>query len=111
MKGVMKVQKAFPSSVVIFEDFESVSLTHLLMAHSTNYYERLKTSVPETDEPQHATQYLSQPDNRNLDDFDTFMSANSLKAALYAAGSICCAIDQVWRKKNYNHFSVLIFNF
>lgn len=95
MKGIEILRQKYPNSITVMQDFEMVSVTHLLMAHSTKYYEKLQNSVPSTDEPQHVTQYSSQPDTRTEEDFDTYMSSHSLQAACYAAGSICCAIDQV----------------
>lgn len=107
MKGVYSLKEKYPKSIKIVDDFEPVELNWLLLAHSVQYYKKLEKSVPLTDEPQHITQYTSQPDNRAYEDFDTFMSANSLKAAVYAAGSVCRAIDSVISGESRHAFCVV----
>lgn len=107
MTGVRSVKEKYPNSVVVVEDFEPVHLNDLLLAHSVNYYKKLERSVPTTDEPQHITQYSSQFDTRSFEDFDTFMSSNSLKAALYAAGSVCKAVDSIMSGEYRHAFCVV----
>lgn len=99
MKAVENLQQKYPNSITVMQDFEMVPVTHLLIAHSAKYYETLQNSVPSTDEPQRMTQYSLQPDTGTQEDLDTFLSAHSLQAACYAAGSVCCALDQVNQKK------------
>src|SRR5690606_21169738 len=98
--------KDFPDALSFVMDFPPASREILITVHNEKYINNIEASLPKDDNPgiqtchlfdspEHVTQYMETEDLRGTQDFDTFMSQNSLEAALLAAGAVCVAVDMV----------------
>lgn len=85
----------FNSSVEWVEEAPRAAISDVLRVHDYTYIKRLESVCAE----------IQGDEVKNLDG-DTAVSAKSFEAAMYAAGAICHAIDQVCSGANRNAFCV-----
>jgi len=96
MEGIQALQSRYPRTLRIVEDFAPVSSQVVSLVHDRHYLSTLENCCPSKDYiVEHLVQCISNADSYDQEDFDTFMSRDSLFAARMACGAVCKAIDLV----------------
>eukprot|EP01116_Phalansterium_solitarium_P000907 TRINITY_DN10751_c0_g1_i1.p1 TRINITY_DN10751_c0_g1~~TRINITY_DN10751_c0_g1_i1.p1 ORF type:complete len:617 (+),score=121.53 TRINITY_DN10751_c0_g1_i1:108-1958(+) len=96
LEGIDELKAQYPThNLDIRCDFDKIAKDVILKIHDQHYLTKMETSVPESDLPEHVTQYTQENRERPEHDRDTFMSSLSMEAAYMAASSVCRAVDLV----------------
>src|SRR5689334_11197641 len=88
VEGLINLSKKYPDNIDFITEFPSPARDVVALVHDDTYLQKLE-SLELTDEPK---QIFNESDQS---DMDTYVSKNSMEAALKAAGAALCAIQLV----------------